>query len=149
MRVNIWSKLSNIVSYLEWITAINDLFPWWVYAEKPASLSSWITDNYLYIELISNLNSITPDNSISLVKEWIINFVIIWKKQDVVAQDLYEILDTISNNIITDTNTNYSIDMGGFIVKQIAEGSQSGVIRDNNNIPFINAEYTFFYKSKY
>jgi hypothetical protein len=146
MIVNIWAKLSNIVDFLKTKTEINTAFPWGIYSAIPIEKP---TDTYLYINLISNLKTIKPQNSQTLVKEWIINFAIVWKDQSMTEKSIYNILDIISNNIVSNPQTceNFTINMWSLKVFQIEEWSQTWVLRDRSQIPYLSAEYTFYYAS--
>lgn len=141
--INIWSKLDLIQAYLKANTTLNDLFTWWIYAWKPVEV--WATLS-LYFGLSNNTPLIETDRKWqkNLKKRAIMEFVITTNKKDIPEAEIYEALDTLSNEIV-----GKEIQLTGFLINGIQEGNQSGVLVDTNENPLLVAQYDFDYKNNY
>ncbi len=141
--VNIWSKVDKIEEYLSWNTILDNLFVWGISAGKPIIQSEGLS---LYFALTNNsvlVNTSRKDGK-NLVKRALFEFVIVSNNKAISNVEMYEALDTLSNEICEK-----HIDLDGFTIYNIFEENQSWVIVDTNENPILIAQYNFDYKSKY
>lgn len=141
------SVVANIGSYLdliqEKITTLSLWFP--IYAWKPIDELSW---EWCFFYLVSNGEKIWDDSTWMHLKEALFEFVLIsWEKNtpDVV---LYEMLDTLANKIILESWARWEFTWG-FKINSIREGNQTGVFKDVKERPYIIAQFSMIYQSRY
>lgn len=137
MIKNIWSHIWNIEQHISWLFTTVPVYAW-----KPVNKSGL----YVWFGLIDNSEWIQTDymGKTTLTKEAILQFSITGD-MDTPDQELYEILDQLSNSIVTSGN----ISLDWFIIHSIQELWQSGVIREQKNRPHIVWNYIFKYKYYY
>lgn len=141
--INIWSKFDKIQEYLENNATILALFPWWIWAWKPLDVWSSLS---LYFWLSNNAPLIETDRKWqkNLKKRALFEFVITTNKKDIPEVEIYEALDTLSNEIVWK-----AVDLSWFIIHWIQEWNQSWVLMDTNENPLLIAQYEFDYKNNY
>lgn len=140
---HIWEKFEELQEYIAWKSAISSIFTGWIMAGKPyLQATPW--EPYLYFDISSN-NPIVDSERIGkniLEKEAIMDFYLIFPSAWTPHVDIYAALNTISNNICEKW-----ISLWDVKVSEIIEWNQTGVIREENETPFIFAQYRFFYES--
>lgn len=145
MIVNIWNRGDLITTYLKNIAVVNNKFPWWIYFWKPLiEPAKWM---YLYLQLENNSTKISSDNYGIICKTALFDFVIVGNDKSLADVELYEALDLLSNNIRTMDKT--SIDLSWFKIMNIEEWSQSWVLRNEKENPFIIWQYNIIYQYLY
>lgn len=141
MIANIWAYWDLLQQY------ISSLNPWFdVFHGKPIAV---VNDTNCYFHLVSNSEKLWDDSTWTNLKEAVFDFIIIsWNKAtpDVV---IYEMLDTLSNLIITDAWERVTLPTSNFIIYSIKEWQQSGVLHDVNENPYLMTQYRFIYKYRY
>ena len=145
MIKNIWSQLDKIVNYLNTKSSLTTLFTGWIYAWRPiVKPTTWM---YLYFMLENNSPKISSDNYWVHSKNALFDFYIIWNNKSKPDVELYQALDTLSNEIRTFWKD--KIDLNWFIINSIEEWNQSGVLRDKNENPYIICQFDIIYKYLY
>lgn len=79
----------------------------------------------------------------------LLEFYIIGNDKNMPDVEIYEALDALSNAIVTIGSDDDIIDMGDMIVHSIAEGAQSGILRETDENPYLIAQYNILYKYRY
>jgi hypothetical protein len=138
MIVNFHTQLG---AFYTWIATKWLSFP--VYAGKPITEDS---DVYGYFKLVQNTTITSDDNKGYMVKKATLDFAIIWQKKDISDMQMWVYLDSLSNAVCTLSESSW-FDMWDVYIYSIEEGNQSGVERDDNQNPYIVAEYFVTYKS--
>ena len=142
MVINIWSVFDRIQEYLSDNITISALFPWWIYAWKPLDISSWLS---LYFSLSNNSPLIETDRNWRKIikKRALLDFIIVTNKKDTPDVEIYEALDTLSNEIVW-----IEINLNWFIINWIQEWNQSWVLVDTNENPLLIAQYNIDYETQ-
>lgn len=144
MIKNIWAYLDKIQAYLKANTTINTLFWGRIYAWRPIGD---LQGKSLFFSLINNSIQVAWDRNGTIRKKASFEFYIIGGGKWVPEVELYEALDVVSNEIITECST--TIDLDGFFLHSIEEWNQSGILRDAKDNPFLIATYNISYTYKY
>lgn len=143
MITNLWSKLDLFESYLSSNTTLANIFTGWISIGKPITKLNWKT---LYLSLINN-NVLIDSNRKdwkNIYKRALIEFVIVTNQKDIAHVEIYENLDTLSNEICWK-----EINLDWFKIKTIKEENQSGILVDSWENPLLIASYLVDYIAKY
>lgn len=141
MIISIWSHIKDIVTLLDSMTNITDVLPWWVWFEKPTEKE----ETYMFISLTSD-NIDTQSNVWWLIKTARLSFHIVWGTQDVLPDTLYSIVDTITNEIVTEQCL--KIGVNNLKLVNVDEGTISPIFTIEKNKPYIIKDYFFTYYAK-
>lgn len=139
--------IANIGAYLDLLQAhINGLWVWFeIYAGKPIAEQQW-TNWYFF--MISNTEKVWDDSEWTHIKEALFEFIIISGSKATPDVDLYEKLDALSNLMVTQAGERIVLP-GWFTIYGIQEASQSGVLSDVKENPYIAAQYKIVYQHRY
>lgn len=142
--INIWSKFDLIQDWLKSNTTLDNLFPWGIWAWKPINVDSWMS---LYFWLSDNSPLVESDRKWqkNIKKRAFLEFVITTNKKDIPEVEIYETLDTLSNEIVGGDK----VDLSWFIINWIQEWNQTWVLVDTDWNPLLIAQYQFDYKNNY
>ena len=137
---NIWSYMDLIQDHIAsfWLS-----FP--IYSWKPIKVPSWV---YWYFRLENNSVSVADDSIGTLQKEATFDFVISSWNKSTPDSDMYENINTLSNVLVIESGDRITLPWG-FVIYSIQEWSQSGVLRDISENPYIIWQYIFRYKYRY
>lgn len=141
MIISIWTHIKDIVDVLDTIVSITTLLPWGIRFEKPQEKDQ----TYMYISLVSDLTN-TQSNKGSIIKTARLSFHIVGWNQDIIPNDLYNIVDTITNEIVDEWCIKIALNNLKLIA--IDEWTISPVFTIEKNKPYIIKDYFFTYYSK-
>jgi len=125
-------QLDNIVAKLKTITAINSLLPWGIFIWQPMKPKSW---NYLIVSLVSEVGSYINKNAR-------IEFRLIWGSEDTNSMTLFDIMNTITNEIAIES-CNKIFNFNTFYVWKVNEGTMVWPNIDLNNRPVVLKDFVF------
>lgn len=137
---NIWAYMDLIQAHIAglWLSAS-------IYSWKPITPPSWL---YWYFRLENNSDKIADDSIGTHIKEATFDFIIASWNKTTPDSDMYELLNELSNELVTQAGTRIMLP-GWFIIYSIQEGPQSWVLRDVNENPYLIWQYRFIYQYRY
>ena len=126
------TQLDNIVAKLDTIWAITTLLPGGIFVGQPEKPKNW---NYLVLSLVS-------ENWSFINKNARIEFRLIGWTEDTSAMTLFDIMNTITNQIAIDT-CNQIFNFNNFYVWKVNEWTMVWPNIDVNNRPVIIKDFIF------
>lgn len=141
MIVTIGNHMKDIVTYLNTVSAITSLVPWWIYFEDPMDIE-WITGNFIYINIVSDTKRNATSNGY-LTKRARISFHIIGASQTVTPHELYNIENAITNAIVDEKCR--KIDIPWITMVWIEESGYTSPVLEVEQRPYIVKDYLFNY----
>lgn len=140
MRKNIGSYLDKLREYLLTQTSIfSEIIVW-----KPVNEIEGLS---LYFALTNNSVQISNDVRWIERKKALFDFFISWENKSTPEVEIYEAIDSFVNSVMTDKTEN--IDIWGLTIHSIEEGSQSGILRDSKDRPFVILQVYISYTYRY
>lgn len=137
---NIGAYMDLIQAHIAWLWMSFNVWSW-----KPITIPSWV---YWYFRLENNSEKIWDDSTWTNMKEATFDFIIASWDKSTPDSDMYELLNELSNAIVIQAG-NRIVLPGWFIIYSIQEGSQSWVLRDVNENPYLIWQYKFIYQYRY
>lgn len=144
---NIGAYLDELQAHVASFSQITDIFSTRIYAGRPIIVPT--TGKYLYFQMLNNSEKVGNDRNGTVKKIALFEFYIIGNDKNLPDVEIYEALDTISNNLVTIGGDDDEIALWDLIMHSISEGAQSGILRETDENPYLIAQYNILYKSQY